>query len=84
MIFFKLSLLTCAFYAILTIVLEPVLKGMVHFSGGLSLSVYGKHPALTLGSVLAARFGFLWLICFSAARWIVYLDLKSKLWFLAS
>jgi hypothetical protein len=84
MIFFKLGLLTCAFYAVLTIVLDLVLMGLVHFSGGLSLSVYGKHPPLTLGVALELMFGFVWLISFSAAWRIVYLDLRSKLWFLAS
>ena len=84
MVFFKLGLLTCAFYAVLTIVLEFALKGMVHFSGGLSFSVFGKHPALTLGVALGVLFGFVRLISFSAAWWIVYFNLKSKLWFLAN
>jgi hypothetical protein len=84
MVFFKLGLLTCAFYAVLTIALEVVLKAMIRFSGGLSLFVYGKHPALTVGGVLGVIFGIVWLISYSAAWWIMYLDLKSKLWFLAN
>jgi hypothetical protein len=84
MLFFKLGLLTCAFYAVLTIVLEVALKATVRSSGGVSLFVYGKHPAMTLGAALGVVFGIVWLISFGAAWWIVYLDLKSKLWFLAN
>jgi hypothetical protein len=78
--FFKLGLLTCLFYVVMTILLEAGLWGMVYFKGFMWF-YRGKHPGLVLGVSWGAIFWVLWIISFSAAWFIVYHDLKSKLHF---
>jgi hypothetical protein len=76
--FFKLGLLTCGFYFGLTIVLLALRWALAHFTG-LSVFVSARHPGLSLGLLYGAILGAAWLISFSAAWWIVYLDPKSRL-----
>ena len=83
MVFFKLGLLTCAFYVGLTIVMEALIWAKIHF-GGLGILVSGKHAGLKLGIMFGVVFGVVWLISFGAAWSIVYFDLKSKLSILAN
>jgi hypothetical protein len=77
-VFLKLGLLTCAFYAGLTLVLEAGLRAVAYFRG-VSVFASGRHPGLSLGVKLGFVSGVVWLIAFSAAWWIVYSDLKSHL-----
>ena len=83
MLFLRIGLLTCAFYAALTLVLEAGVWALVKFKG-LSFFIDEKHPALSLGIVPGIVFGFLWLVSFSVALLIVYHDLKSIYPFLAN
>jgi hypothetical protein len=78
MILFKLGLLTCAFYVGLTILLEAGLWVVASF-WGFGVLVSGRHPGFNLGVKFGVIFGAIWLISFSAAWWIVYLDFKSRL-----
>ncbi len=68
--FFKLGLLTCGFYAALTIVLDADLWAVGFRTNG---------PGLTLGAKYGVIFGVLWLVSFSAAWRIVYIGLKERL-----
>ena len=73
--FLKLGLLTCGFYAALTIVLDAALVAAAHlWIVGLRTDGQG----LALGAKYGAIFGVLWLISFSAAWWIVYSGLKAR------
>jgi hypothetical protein len=81
MFFLKFGLLTCAFYASLTLVLEAGIWALIYFKG-VMFFIDQKHPALSLAVVPGIVFGFLWLISFSAAWFIVYRDLKSIIPFL--
>jgi hypothetical protein len=74
--FFKLGLLTCGFYAALTIVLDAALVAAAHLW---AVGFRTNGPGLTLGAKYGVIFGVLWLISFSAARWIVYSGLKERL-----
>jgi hypothetical protein len=74
--FFKLGLLTCVFYVGLTIALDAVLMLLIHLTP-VGFRIDG--PGLTSGARYGVIFGVLWLISFSAAWWIVYLGLKSRL-----
>jgi hypothetical protein len=74
--FFKLGLLTCVFYVGLTIVLDAVRMLLIHLTP-VGLRIDG--PGLTLGAKDGVIFGTLWLISFSAAWWIVYLGIRSRL-----
>jgi hypothetical protein len=74
--FFKLGLLTSAFYFGLTIVLDAVLMLLIRLAP-VGFRIDG--PGLTLGARYGIIFGALWLISFSTAWWIVYLGLKSRL-----
>jgi hypothetical protein len=76
MVFFKLSLLACAFYVGLVVLVNAVLLALAQFSP-VGFRIDG--PGLSLGARYGVIFGTLWLISFSAAWWIVYLGLKSRL-----
>ena len=78
MLFFKLGLLTCGFYVVLTMLLELGIWAVAYFKG-LGVFFGEKHWYWTLGLKLGFIFGTLWIISFSAAWCIVYLGLKSKL-----
>jgi len=75
--FFKLGVLTCVFYVGLTIVLDGAVVLLVHLRGTVAFRING--PGVTLGAKYGVIFAALWLISFSAAWWIVYLGLKSRL-----
>jgi hypothetical protein len=77
-VIFKLALLTCAFYAGFTVLIEAVLWAIANF-WGLGVVISGKLWGLRLGVKFGLFFGVVWLISFVAAWWIVYLDLKTKL-----
>jgi hypothetical protein len=70
MVIFKLGLLACAFYVVLTILLEAVLWAVAYFKG-LGVFFSYRHLFWALGIKLGAIFGALWCISFSAARYIV-------------
>jgi hypothetical protein len=74
--FFKHGLLTCVFYVGLTIVLDAVRMLLIHLMP-VGLRIDG--PSLTLSAKYGVIFGTLWLISFSAAWWIVYLGISSRL-----
>jgi len=76
MFFLKLGLLTCAFYAVLTALLEAGVWAIVYYNG-VFLFFGQKHWFWSLGIKLALIFGFLWIISFGAARCIVYQGIKS-------
>jgi hypothetical protein len=79
--FFKLGLLTCVFYVGLTIVLDAVRMLLIPLTPvGFRINGLG----FALGARYGVSFGTLWLISFSAAWWIVYLGLKSRLSILSS
>ena len=78
MYLFKLGLLTCAFYAGLTMLLGVGVWAVVYFKG-LFMAFGGKHWFWTLGLKLGLVFGTLWVISFTAAWCIVYQGLKAKL-----
>ena len=77
MFFFKLGLLSCTFYVVLTILLEGVYWAVIR-SGGVMWFYTGAHPYLRLGLFFGVIFGIIWLISFGAAWYIVYLDVRSK------
>jgi hypothetical protein len=78
MFLFKIGLFTCAFYIGMTVLFEATLWAVALFWGfGMFLS--GRHPFLRLGVQLGAIFGSMWLISFSAAWWILFPGLKSRL-----
>lgn len=78
MFLFKVGLLTCAFYVVLTFLLYVGLWALAHTKGFMVL-YGGKHWFWTLGAKLGAIFGTLWLIAFSAAWCIIYFGLKVRL-----
>jgi hypothetical protein len=78
MFIFKLGLLTCAFYMVLTILLEAGLWAVAYFKG-LGVVIDYRHPFWTLGIKLGAISGALWCISFSAAWYIVYLGLRARM-----
>jgi hypothetical protein len=78
MFIFKLGLLTCAFYVVLTILLEAGLWAVAN-SKGFGVFFSYRHLFWTLGIKLGAIFGALWCISFSAAWYIVYLGLKARM-----
>lgn len=74
----KLGLLTCGLYVGLVVLLEAGVWALIrHGSFGVLYS--GKHPSLGLGLFLGIVFGFLWLVSFIAAWWIVWPDIKATL-----
>ncbi|MFZ0038662.1 MAG: hypothetical protein WAK91_14625 [Candidatus Acidiferrales bacterium] len=75
MFFFKFGLLTCAFYAALTLSLEAGMWALTNHHGWMFF-VDKRHPALSIAVVPAILFGFLWIVSFGAAWFIVYRDLK--------
>jgi hypothetical protein len=77
MVLFKLGLFTCAFYVVLTFLFEVALWAIAYFKG-LGVFLSGKHWFWTLGLKLRVIFGTLWIISFSVAWCLVYLDIKSK------
>ncbi len=77
MFFFKLGLLTCVFYVVLTILLEAGLWALVYFKGFMWY-YSGKHPGLALSTFWGAIFGVTWLISFCVAWLVVYNDLRSR------
>ena len=77
MFFFRLSFLTCAFYAILTLLLGTTLWTISYFRGfGIFFS--GKHPGSRLGVTFGVVLGIIWIISYAAAWSIIYFDLRSK------
>jgi hypothetical protein len=79
MIMFKLGLLTCAFYVMLTILLEAAIWALAHREGGFGIFFAGRSWFWSAGLRLAFIFGGLWLVSFTAAWCIVYQGLKAKL-----
>jgi hypothetical protein len=75
MFLFKLGLLTCAFYVVLTALLGSALWAFLYRGGGFAVSLT-KHSFWGTGLFFGLIFGTLWLISFSAAWFIVYQDLK--------
>ncbi len=73
--FFKLGLLTCVFSVGLTIVLDAVLMLLIRLTP-VGFRIDG--PGLTLSARYGVIFGAPWLMSFSAAWWIAYLGLKSR------
>ena len=76
MILFKLGLLTCAFYVVLTLLLEAGLWAVIYFKG-LGVVLSGRNSVLTLGAKFGILFGLTWLISFVVAWSIVYLNYKA-------
>jgi hypothetical protein len=79
MSFFKLGLLTCAFYVGLTILLYATFLAVIHFSGPIGIIYRGKHWFWTMGSRFGLVFGFLWFLSFAAAWCIVYADISARI-----
>jgi hypothetical protein len=77
MLTFKLGVLTCAFYVVLTAGLELGVWAWAH-SKGFSIFFDRRHSFWTMGLRLGFIFGALWVIAFSAAWLIVYHGLKAK------
>jgi hypothetical protein len=76
----KLGLLTCGFYVGLVLLLEAGVWAVIRHRGGFGVLFYsGKHPGLGLGLFLGIVFGFLWLVSFIAAWWIVWPNFKATL-----
>jgi hypothetical protein len=71
----KCGLLTCGFYVVMTLVLEVALWP----GNGWMIFIDRKHPALGLGIFTGVILGFLWLVAFSAAWYIVARNLRSLL-----
>jgi hypothetical protein len=79
MFLFKLGLLTCAFYVVLTLLLEAGLWAMIRFGSGVSVFFSSKHWFWGGGLAFGVIFGTLWIISFSVAWYVVYQDLKRYL-----
>jgi hypothetical protein len=79
MFLFKLGLLTCAFYVVLTLLLEAGLWAMIHFRGFTVFFSSKQHWFWGGGLLFGVIFGTLWIISFSVAWYIVCQDLKRLL-----
>lgn len=75
MFLFKLGLLTCAFYVVLTLLLEAGVLALIRVRG-FSVFLSSKHWFWGGGLAFGAIFGTLWIISFSVAWYIVYQDFK--------
>jgi hypothetical protein len=56
----KTALVTCAFYVGITILLEALLLGVVHWTGGVFYSINFKAWALIFGLIWLASFALAW------------------------
>lgn len=84
MLFLKLGLLTCAFYVVLTALVEAGILALVHYQGGVGVFFTAKHWFWSMGLRLGIVFGALWIASFLAAWSIVYHGLKSAFPFFAN
>ena len=82
MLLLKLSLLTCACYLVLTIILEFAFLAFVRVVGDFSGSFPAKHSSSWAGLMVGVIFGILWLISFGVAWHIVYRGVRSRFPFL--
>jgi len=59
--------------------LEAALWAVIYFRGGLMVFVDSRHAGLRSGIAFGTVFGFIWLVSFVAAWWIVWSEFKSYL-----
>jgi hypothetical protein len=75
----KLGLLTCAFYAALTLALGTGVWFVIRTRGLMYFIPASKHLFWIVGLQLGIVFGILWIISFGAAWLLTYPSLKSFL-----
>lgn len=78
MLMMKLGLLTCAFYLVLTAIVEAGLWAVVRFRGGFSVFFRQGRWFWSMGVSLGLIFGATWIISFSATWLITYQGLKGN------
>ena len=74
---FKLGLLTCAFYVLLTALFEAGLWVAANYKP-FAIFFSGRHWFWHVGLRLGVVLGTMWIVSFAAAWSIVYQGLKSK------
>ena len=74
----KLGLLSCAFYALVIVLLEAALWMVTWIRGEFALFVPQRYWGLRIGLLVGLVLGLAWLVSFAGAWWLVYSDMKSK------